>query len=239
MSFEKNADGTFMKISGGLYYPELGSFDVKTYGGQMIEENNVGEDVLNGIKALDGKKFLLVGDKYSSSNYEGIAIAQFRVVKDLQGYVFLSSNGLDYLLKITDSKHLVSPKNIPSSSSRDLLNITLDIDKNGRQTIKTTFGTEYILADDIPEFDASIKSIEMTDNADWYSISDSIANTPVTVTRPENSAVIVFNKFDEPIYTSHVKDAGNVIPMPQDGRVLFLGESGAVFEITASYVPRL
>ncbi|MCR5806327.1 MAG: beta-lactamase family protein [Oscillospiraceae bacterium] len=230
--FENNTDGTFMKISGGMTYPGLGSLDIKSYAGQMIEENAADDDALNSFNALDGKKLLLVSDKYSSSNYEGIAIAQFRVVKDLQGYVFLSSNGLDYLLKITDSKHLVSPKNIPSSSSRDLLDITLDTDQKGRQIIKTSFGTEYILADDIPEFDASIKSIEMTDNADWYSISDSIANTPVTVTRPENSAVIVFNKFDEPIYTSHVKDAGNVIPMPQNGRVLFLGESGAVFEIT-------
>ena len=233
LSFEKNADGTFMKVSGGLTYPGLGTYHVKTYAGQMIDENAADGGALNSIRELDGKKVLLVGDKNSSGNYEGNAIAQLRVIKDLQGYVFLSSSGLDYLLKITDSKYLVSPKNIPSSSSRDLLNITLDIDKNGRQTIKTTFGTEYILADDIPEFDASIKTIEMTDNAAWYSISDSIANTPVTVTRPENSAVIVFNKFDEPIYTSHVKDAGNVIPMPKGGRVLFLGEPGSNFGITA------
>ena len=231
LSFEKNADGTFMKISGGLYYPGLGSYDIKTYGGQMIEENEVGEDVLNSIKVLDGKIFLLVGDKYSSRNYEGAAIAQLRVVKDLQGYVFLMGNAGDFLLKISDSKHLVSPKDIPSSSSRDLLDITLDTDENGRLTIKTSFGTEYILAENIPVFDVSVKSVELTDNAAWYNVSDSIANTPVTVTRPENSAVIVFNKFDEPIYTSHVKDAGDVIPMPKDGKVLFLGESGASFEI--------
>ncbi len=231
LSFEKNADGTFMKISCGLYYPELGSSDVKTYGGQMIEENNVGEDVLNSIKALDGKKLLLVGDKYSSSNYEGAAIARFSVVDEMKGYAFINGNGADFLLKISDSKHLVSPNNIPSSSSRDLLDITLDTDEKGRQTIKTSFGTEYIFADDIPEFDASVRSVELTENAAWYSISDSIANTPVTVTRPENSAVIVFNKFDEPIYTSHVKDAGNVIPMPKGGRVLFLGNAGDSFQI--------
>ena len=231
LAFEKNADGTFMKFSGGLFYPGLGSFDVKTYAGQMIEENNVGEDVLNGIKTLEGKKILLVGDKYSSSNYEGAAIGRFSVVDEMKGYAFMNSNGADYLLKISDSKHLVSPKNIPSSSSRDLLDITLDTDKNGRQMIKTSFGTEYILSDDIPEFDTTVKTVTLTDNAAWYDVSDSIANTPVTVTRPENSAVIVFNKFDEPIYTSHVKDAGDVIPMPKGGKVLFLGESGSKFGI--------
>ncbi|MBR4347116.1 MAG: beta-lactamase family protein [Oscillospiraceae bacterium] len=231
LSFEKNADGTFMKVSGGLFYPGLGSYDIKIYAGQMIEENNVGDDVLDGIQTLEGKKFLLVGDKYSSCNYEGVAIARFSIVDEMKGYAFLNGNGADFLLKISDSKHLVSPNNIPSSSSRDLLDITLDTDENGRMTIKTSFGTEYILAENIPVFDASVKSVELTDNAAWYNVSDSIANAPVTVTRPENSAVIVFNKFDEPIYTSHVKDAGNVIPMPMGGRVLFLGEPGGKFRI--------
>ena len=157
----------------------------------------------------------------------------FGTVTEIKGYVFLTSHVGDYLLKITDNEHLVSPNRVPSSSSRDLLNITLDTDKNGRQTMKTSFGTKYIFADDIPEFDVSVNSVELTDSAAWYSISDSIANTPVTVTRPENSAVIVFNKFDEPIYTSHVKDAGNVIPMPKGGRVLFLGEPGSKFGIAA------
>ena len=233
LSFEKNTDGIFMRVSGGMTYPGLGSIDIKTYAGQMLEENNVGEDSMNSFKDLDGKKFLLVSDKYSSSNYDDVSIGQFSVIKELNGYAFLSCKGADDLLKISDSGHRVSPNRIPSSSSRDLLNITLGSDKNGRQTIKTSFGTEYILADDIPVFDASVRTVELTENAAWYSISDSIANTPLTVTRPENSTVIVFNKFDEPIYTSHVKDAGNVIPMPMGGRVLFLGEPGSNFGITA------
>ncbi|MBR1750396.1 MAG: beta-lactamase family protein [Ruminococcus sp.] len=230
LSFEKNADGTFIKASGGMTYPGLGSFDIKIYAGQMIEENDVGDDVLNSIRALDGKKFLLAGDKYSSSNYEVNGIGQLSIVDKLNGYVFLSSGGMDRLLKISDSEHLVSPNTIPSSSSRDLLDLTFDTDNIGSKTFTTSFGTKYTSADGIPEFDVSVKNVELTDNVSWYSISDSIANTPVTVNRPENSAVIVFNKFDEPIYTSHVKDAGNVIPMPKGGRVLFLGNAGDVFQ---------
>ncbi|MBR1723792.1 MAG: hypothetical protein IJ723_02060, partial [Ruminococcus sp.] len=232
LSFEKNADGMFMKVSGGMTYPGLGSFDIKMYAGQMIEENDVGDDVINNIKALEGKKYLLASEKYSSSGYEDVCIGQFHTINVIKGYVFMTSHGADYLLKISDSEHLVSPNTIPSSSSRDLLDITIDTDKNGRQTITTSFGTKYISADGIPEFDASVKTVELTEDAVWYSISDSIANTPVTVNRPENSAVIVFNKFDEPIYTSHVKDAGNVIPMPKGGRVLFLGETGDSFQIS-------
>ena len=232
MSFEKNDDGIFMKSTGGMTYPGLGSFDIKSYTGQKIEENNVSEDVINSIKALDGKKLLLANEKYSSSGYEDVAIGQFHTINEIKGYVFMSGAGADYMLKISDSQHLVSPNTIPSSSSRDLLDITVNTDENSRQTFTTSYGTKYISADGIPEFDASVKTIELTDNASWYSIPDSIANTPVTVTKPEKSAVIVFNKFDEAIYTSHVKDAGNVIPMPKDGKVLFLGQKGDKFDIT-------
>ena len=231
LSFEKSQDGIFMKVSGGLFYPGLGSIDIKTYAGQMIYENEPGKDVPDGIKALDGKELLPVSDKYSSIIYDDTAIAQCHVVADLKGYVFITRNGMDCLMKISDSKHLVSPNHIPSSSSRDIMDITIGNDESGRQTIKTSFGMEYILSDDIPVFDASVKSVEITDNAEWYTISDSIANTPVTLKRPEKSNVIVFNKFDEPIYTSHVRDAGDVIPMPQGGKVLFLGEKGDVFGI--------
>lgn len=53
LSFEKNADGTFMKVSGGLTYPGLGTYSVKTYAGQMIEENAADDGALNSIRELD------------------------------------------------------------------------------------------------------------------------------------------------------------------------------------------
>ena len=55
LSFEKNADEIFMKISGGLTYPGIGTYHVKTYAGQMIEENDASADALNSFKATPHK----------------------------------------------------------------------------------------------------------------------------------------------------------------------------------------
>jgi CubicO group peptidase (beta-lactamase class C family) len=232
LSFEKNADGVFIRESGSLMYPGLGTYSRKTYTAQMLDETGADLEVPDSIRALDGQELLFVGDKYSSEAYESVGIVKLSLIDQLDGYLFCTGHGADFLLKIQDGEHLVSPKNIPSSSSRDILDVQISTDGNGSPVIMTSAGQHFIMAEGIPGFDTSVKSVELHETAAWYSISDSIANTPVTVTRPENSAVIVFNKFDEVIYTSHAQDAGNVLPMPKDGKVLFLGQKGDKFDIT-------
>ena len=58
-----------------------------------------------------------------------------------------------------------------------------------------------------------------------------MANKTITVERPENSAIYVFNKYDEVVYTSHFVGATNDIPLPKDGKILFVGETGGVTNI--------
>ena len=231
LSFEKNADGTFIRQSGGRTYPGIGTINKKTYSGQRIEQKEVSGDVTDGYRAYDRNDFLLVSDKYSSQHYEDTGIARISVIDELDGYAFLTGRGVDFLVEMADGEHLISPKNMPSSSSRDLMDVTVGTDENGRTVIDTSTGQRYVSAEGIPELGISDTSVELKETAGWYDISDNLANTPLTIERPENSAVIVFNRFDEMIYSSHVKDAGNVIPTPKGGRVLFLGQSGDVFEI--------
>ena len=49
--------------------------------------------------------------------------------------------------------------------------------------------------------------------------------------RPENSALVVYDKFGEVVYSSHMKDYGDTIPLPKGGYVVFLGEGGGVIQI--------
>ena len=58
-----------------------------------------------------------------------------------------------------------------------------------------------------------------------------MAGSTITVERPENSAVYTFNKFGEVVYTSHFVGASNDIPLPKDGKILFVGETGSVVNI--------
>ncbi|MBP5606154.1 MAG: hypothetical protein J6X60_11545, partial [Ruminiclostridium sp.] len=109
--------------------------------------------------------------------------------------------------------------------------ITLERDENGIAAIELSNAQRFIIEDRAPVFDSSVKTVMITEGAAWFCISYSIANCSVTVTRPENSAVYVYNKFGEVIYTTHNKDVGSQIPMPMGGKVLFLGESGDSFRI--------
>ena len=231
LSFEEIEDCTFLRLSATLVYPGLGSYDTNQYIGQMIEENNVSDEVINEYRELEEKALLLTGDKYTSGNYEDYGGSRIYVTDTLRGYVFLYAHGLDTILKMEDADHLVSFKNIPSSSSRDLMNITIERDATGISGISCTNSLSFITDDSIPTFDASVKTVEIGDDAAWYNIADSIANCSVTVNRPENSAIYVYNKYGEVIYTSHDLDARSQIPMPKGGKVLFLGQSGDCFDI--------
>jgi len=48
----------------------------------------------------------------------------------------------------------------------------------------------------------------------------------IVVERPDNSAVFVYNKFRELLYSTHIKDASNTIDLPPDGYIAFIGETG-------------
>lgn len=226
LSFEENADGTFLRMNTAVTYPGLGTYDVKQYTGQKIEENDVGEDVINEYRSIEDKAFLLCSDKYSSSAYDE-GITRLYVIDRLKGYVFMG----DMILKMTDKDHLTAVNNTPSSSSRDLCDITLERDGNGISALKCSNAQTFIPEDRAPMLDVNVKNVAISENAQWYNISDSIANSAMTVSRPENSAVYVYNKYGEVIYTTHNKDARHVIPMPKGGKVLFLGEQGDEFKL--------
>ena len=234
LSFEETTDGTFLRMKGAMVCPGLGQYDINSYVGQKIEENDIVSDgLIDEYRELAGKSLLLYGEKYSSANYDSFGIARIYMIDKLKGYVFLNARGIDFVMKITDRDHLTSFKSIPSSSSRDMMDITVERDGSGIVSLQGSNSLSFIPEDRAPVFDASVKSVTISGDAAWYNISDSIANCSVTVTRPENSAVYVYNKYGEVIYTTHNKDARPQIPMPKGGKVLFLGQLGDSFEIRA------
>jgi hypothetical protein len=147
--------------------------------------------------------------------------------KEVPGYIFLITGQGTRLLKIRDEKHADAFMTMPSSSNRDVIDITVKDDKNETR-LAFSSGAEYIFADDIPVLSSSLSEIGLTkDMASWYRIGDDLAGTSLTIGEmPENSEVYVFNKYGDMVFTSHIKDAGNELPLPKDGKVVFLGESG-------------
>ena len=232
VSFTDAADGKVllngMKINS---FPEIGSYEDKSYVGERMEENPVSEEVLSSWQAMNGAELCLTGDIYSSSLYD-TANGYIILPKDYPGYVFVVHGLGTRLLKIVDERHLVAFQTIPSSRSRDLIDAEIVAVDNEMQ-IHLSNNSECIFAAELPVFDGSEKEISLsTGQAKWYRIGDAVTNSEVQIEeRPEKSAVYVYNKFGDVVYTSHVVGITDVVPMPEGGKILFLGETGGMVKI--------
>ncbi len=232
VSFTDAADGKVllngMKVNS---FPEIGSYEDKSYVGEKMEENPVSDEVLSSWQAMNGAELCMTGDVYSSCMYD-TASANVILPEEYPGYVFVVNGMGTRLLKIADKENLVAFQTIPSSRSRDLVDAKIVVVDN-EMRIQLSNGSEFIPANDLPVFDGTQKEISLSsDRAKWYQIGDAVKNSEVQIAkRPEKSAVYVYNKFGEVVYSSHVVGITDVVPMPEGGKIVFLGESGGVVKI--------
>ena len=210
--------------------PGLGSFLRSTYAGQRLDENPVSEEILNKWRGLEGKKYLLANDLYSAQAYsEGIT--QVYLSDVVPGYLYAVTFMGSRLLKITDETHAIAPFTIPSSTNRDLIEITIeDGEEIGSFTLST--GLKYLSSDTLQELNAPGSFAPHDREPIWYRIGDEIANRSFRlIEKPENSAVVVFNRYGKSVFDSHVCNAGEEIPLPRDGYILFTGKTGDVIAL--------
>ena len=198
----------------------------KTYIGEKLEMNPISEDVLKAWQEREEMIFELISDKYSSAYYN----APFVSIKcfDDSGYVLFPGLGKDSIYKIIDADHLEAFNTIPSSSNRDTCDIY--IDDSGK--FYSTYGIYGVPESENENFTADVKKVELTtDEAVWYSIDDSMANKTISLDRPDNSAVYVYDKFGQVKYSTHMIEYGNIIHLPKDGYIVFVGEDGGTVSI--------
>ncbi len=198
----------------------------KTYVGEKLEINPVSDKVLNPWKERALAKYVVVSDKYSSAAYEA-PFADFLFLEDA-GYVFPSLTLGTGALKIIDENHLVSVSTIPGSQNRDSMSIEMDADG----VMHISNGIDLIPISENESFTKDIKEVNLSaEHAKWFNIDDSVANTTISLDRPENSAVYVYDKYGKVTYCTHMIDYGNVIHLPKDGYIMFAGETGGTVEI--------
>ncbi len=224
ISFVKDDKGeVFFRTEYDDVFSDLGKMEKKKYGGQMMKENPVSEEVLKSWENAFAEDLLICSDDASSMSYDN-GIGYGALSKEMPGYVYVSLGQWGTrVLKIEDSEHAVAFQTIPSSLNRDCVDVTLVSDEDGMKLSLST-GLEYISAKDIPVFDTSVNESELfTGKASWYRIGDDFANSSIKIDRPEKGQIYVYNKYGSAVYTTHVKDASDDIPLPADGYILFLG----------------
>lgn len=226
--FEDGNDGkTYIKGTMDMNFPELGAYTRKMYVGENIADNPVNADVMTAFENYSATPWVLTSDTYSSASYDS-PFMFFKSSDKCPGYVIVSVLGNCRALKMEDAYNVSSFTTLPSSANRDLV--------DGRITPDGAFvcsnGLEFRPLAAAPEFTSSVKEIDLHEgNASWYRIGSDMANEAITVERPENSKVCVYNKYFELMYTTNVTDNAARIDLPEDGYIMFAGKTGDVIKI--------
>lgn len=236
LAFTEEENGkVFIKKDEIIHANELGSYVSKTYAAESLEANPISEEIQAAWQARSNRECGLYSDKYSSTVYDK-AIGECVLREEVPGYLFIGSRGMGMLLKITGTDTAEAFLSIPSSVSRDLFDIKVEEvmreDGTSFEGISLSSGEKYRFFDEFPELTKDVTEISLhSEEAGWYHIGDDVAGASITITRPEESAVYVYNKYGEMVYSTHMKDWTGGIPLPKDGNIVFLGEDGGKIQI--------
>ena len=228
--FEEKDGKLFIRTELFAVYPGLGNTLDSMYTGEKMEENPVSPSVAQRWGELSQTVFVTYNEKWTSWQYES---PFYRVVTDaaFPGYILVKNSVGARAEKLADEDHALFFTSIPSSANRDLFDIEITeqiyADKISVVSLNLSDGTRCRSVDSLPVFTADILEVSLHGSeAAWYRIGKDMAGKSIAVERPDNSAVFVYNKFRELLYSTHVKDAVDAIDLPPDGYIAFMGESG-------------
>lgn len=232
--FEEKDGGIYIRTDKFTIYPGLGNMLDSMYTGEKMEENPVSPSVQQRWDDLSQTVFVTYNEKWTSQQYE----SPFnRVVTDkaFPGYILvkmeINSTGVTRTEKMTDEDQALFFTSIPSNANNNLFDIEITRQTYADQTSAVSFdlsnGMRCRSVDTLPVFTADISEIPLhSSEAAWYRIGEDMSGKSIAVERPDNSAVYVYNKFRELLYSTHIKDAMNTIDLPPDGYIAFIGETG-------------
>ncbi len=205
------------------------------YTGEKMEENSVPRSVQQIWDELSRTFFVKYNEKWTSQDYES---PFYRVVTDeaFPGYILVKNSEGARAEKLTNENHALFFTSIPSSTNRDLFDIEITrqtyADQTSAASLDLSNGARCRSVDSLPVFTADITEISLhSSEAAWYRIGKDMGGESIAVERPDNSAVFVYNKFRELLYSTHVKDAVNAIDLPPGGYIAFAGETGGSVNI--------
>ena len=234
--FEEKDGKIFIRTELFAVYPGLGNKADGMYTGEKMDGNPVSPRVQQSWDELSQTVFVTYNEKWTSQNYE---TPFYQIVTDeaFPGYILAkNSRGVTRAEKLTDEDHADFFTSIPSTANRDLYDIEITrqtyADKTSAVSLNLSDGTRCRSVDSLPEFTADTTEIPLhSSEAVWYHIGNDMGGKSIAVERPDNSAIFVYNKFRELLYSTHVRDAVNTIDLPPDGYIAFVGETGGSVKI--------
>lgn len=233
LSFAEENGKVFIKTDEFISMNGFGNYANKTYVAENIEENPISEEVQNVWETRCNRPFGLYNHRYSSTAYDNF-IGKMSLIEEMPGYLLVKLGSTGKLLKITGEDTAKAFLSVPSSESRDLCDLRMEevVFENGDtfEVISLSAGYNCVFFDETPELTKEIIPL-YSEEAGWYCVGDDMEGTTITIDRPEESAVYVYNKYGEVVYSTHMKEWVGGISLPKDGYIVFLGEDGGKIKI--------
>ena len=228
--FEERDGHVYIAVESSTQETGLGTSTYYQYAAERIDPNPVSEEASASWQGICGREMVLCNERYSSAYYDN-PFGCVYMMDELPGYVYLLANGYGRPLQIADETHAVSFTTMPCSLNRDLTDVELTSqtlsDGTSVAMLALTTGFNCRFVDELPVFDNSITEIALHDDeAQWFVIGDDMAGTTITADCPEDSVIYVYNKYHEVVYSTHMRNASGIIPLPSEGYIMFAGLDG-------------
>lgn len=234
LSFQKGKKGReYLMAESMEVYPGLGRVATYLPVGTRYTGNVPAETAVSAWKALDDQEYYLLSEKYTSSAWLKRFMVKPLLLDEPRG--ILSFENLELrMAEVTDEAHARFFTEVPGQAGRDLNDYTRT-EENGKQYLESG-SYRYIAAADAEAFpDAdSERTIGADGEAVWFTTGDRNQKRPVIIEKPENGAWYVYDHTGRDmkcVSSSWTLSEDRPFYLPEDGRVVLVGEAGAAFTI--------
>lgn len=234
LSFQKGKKGReYLMAESMEVYPGLGRVATYLPVGTRYTGNVPAETAVSAWKALDGQEYYLLSEKYTSSAWLKRFMVKPLLLDEPRG--ILSFENLELrMAEVTNEAHARFFTEVPGQAGRDLNDYTRT-EENGKQYLESG-SYRYIAAADAEAFpDAdSERTIGADGEAVWFTTGDRNQKRPVIIEKPENGAWYVYDHTGRDmkcVSSSWTLSEDRPFYLPEDGRVVLVGEAGAAFTI--------
>ena len=234
LKFKTEADGKqYLCIDTRLNYAEVGESRLIDLFAEKMEPNTLTSSVQKAWEERDGKKYYLVSEKYSSGFWTMNPMLRLKLSTVEVGYI--NASGRMGTTKITDENRAEAFITLPGAMGRDLNDLSMIQRAEGECLYLEDASLYYIEETQIPDLDLGVSNITLKEaGAKWYNIGDNAKGKTIFLKPSKQMAVYIYDEYDECIYSSYMKNRGNKVILPKQGKMVVVGEAGSQLEIQMS-----
>lgn len=191
-------------------------------------ENMASEEADRAWKERDGKKYYLVNDIFNSATYLTTPSVKVELMKAMPGYTAATGNYKN--CRILDGDNAVCELDLPVMTGRDLTDYHF-YRKDGIEYLEMG-AYLYMEGEAVPDLNQAAGAVTLGTQCQWYQIGDQDKNSEITILTPEKGAYYVYDKNDICITASVLEGEGDIVLLPEEGKLLLVGEEGSTFTLS-------